>query len=290
MTERSSLAANAIDRVLRPVIRLALVFGLKYQDFDAIVRRLLISEAGRSIRKTSEEAQGKTRSGAKRKLRINVSQLSVATGLSRVDIKERTAAEPMVLPETEMSYTAKTFTLWMQHANDEPALRTVPIVGPDDTISFSTLARMATRGNVHHRAVLSELIRLKMAEQEGDQVSLLATAFVPTSDEQTMLAFLADNTRDHLNAAVSNVSGNAPPFLERVVFSQGIAERDCIAAMNTMRTGWARAHASLVPQLNKAVDNLKADAPFRIRLGVYAYYEPWDPEDPSSEQQDEEPE
>ena len=290
MTERSSLAANAIDRVLRPVIRLALAFGLKYQDFDAIVRRLLISEAGRSIRKAAEEAQGKARSGAKRKLRTNVSQLSVATGLSRVDIKERTAAEPMVLPETEMSYTAKTFTLWIQHANDDPAMRTVPIVGPDDTVSFSTLARMATRGNVHHRAVLSELIRLKMAEQEGDQVSLLATAFVPTSDEQTMLAFLADNTRDHLNAAVSNVSGNAPPFLERVVFSQGIAERDCIAAMNTMRTGWARAHASLVPQLNKAVDNLRADAPFRIRLGVYAYYEPWDPEDPSSEQQDEEPE
>jgi hypothetical protein len=128
-----------------------------------------------------------------------------------------------------------------------------------------------------------------MAEQEGDRVSLLATAFVPSSDEQEMLAFLADNTRDHLNAAVSNVSGDQPPFLERVVFSQGIAERDCIAAMATMRTGWARVHASLVPQLNRATDNLKAEAPFRIRLGVYAYYEPWDPEDPTSEQQDEGP-
>lgn len=177
MTERSSLAASAIDRVLRPVVRLALSCGLKYQDLDAIVRRLLISESSRRNRGASGVSDGTIRSAAKRKPRINVSQLSVATGLSHVDIKDRMAAEPTALPETEMSYAAKTLTLWIQHANDDPALRSVPVVGPDDTVSFATLARIATRGNVHHRAVLDELIRLKMAAQGGDRVFLLATAY-----------------------------------------------------------------------------------------------------------------
>lgn len=290
MIERSALAASAIDRILRPVIRLALAFGLKYQDLDAIIRRLLVTEAKRSIREASAAGGSPTiRSPSKRKPRINVSQLSVATGLNRVDIKERTIAEPESLPHTETSYAAKTFTLWSQLASKDPALRIVPLVASEDTTSFSSLARVATRGNVHHRAVLSDLIRLKIVEQDGDHVGLIADAFVPSSDEQEMLAFLADNARDHLNAAVSNVSGQAPPFLERVVFSQGIAERDCLAAVATMRSAWTRAHANLVPQLDKAVDNLKAEPAFRVRLGVYAYYEPWDSEGPSSEEQDEDP-
>lgn len=273
MSKRAAAAAAAIERVLRPVVRLALAFGLKYQEIDAIVRDLLISEARRS----AEPERGKAR--------VNVSQLSVTTGLSRVDIKDRTQESRTALPATELSYAAKTFTLWHQRAAQDPALRSIPVIAVGDEVSFSALARTATRGNVHHRAVLSELIRLKMAEQDGERVALLAAAFVPSGDEQAMLAFLADNARDHLNAAVSNVTGGEPPFLERVVFSQGIAERDCIAAMDTMRAGWGRVHANLVPQLNRAVDDLGADAPFRVRLGVYAYYEPWDQDDPAPEEQ-----
>lgn len=276
MTRRAQAAAAAIERVLRPIVRLALAFGLKYQDIDAILRDLLISEARR--------AAGGQRPASK----INVSRLSVTTGLNRVEIKERTQASRPQLPATELSYAAKTFTLWQSRAAQDPALRSIPVNAIGDALSFSALARAATRGNVHHRAVLSELIRLKMAEHEGDQVRLLAAAYVPSGDEQEMLAFLADNARDHLNAAVSNVTGGEPPFLERVVFSQGIAERDCIEAMSTMRSGWNRVHASLVPQLNQANDNLGAGAPFRIRLGVYAYYEPWDEEDPAPKESDQE--
>jgi Family of unknown function (DUF6502) len=276
LSKRAAAAAAAIARVLRPIVRLALAFGLKYQEIDTVLRDLLISEARRAA-------------GAQHpKSKVNVSQLSVTTGLSRVEIKERTQLSRAVLPATELSYAAKAFTLWQSRAAQDPALRSLPVNAAGDELSFSALARAATRGNVHHRAVLSELIRLQMAQLDGDHVSLLAAAYVPSGDEQEMLAFLADNTRDHLNAAVSNVIGGESPFLERVVFSQGISERDCIDAMSTMRTGWNRVHASLVPQLNQAVDSLGTEPPFRIRLGVYAYYEPWDEEDPAPKESDQE--
>lgn len=267
MSRRAEAAASAIKRVLRPVVRLALAFGLKYPQLDRIVRELLLDEAGRAV-------------DAKRGKRPNVSQLAVTTGLPRADIRARTVETTVPLPATELSYAAKTFTLWQQKVADDATWRSLPVAAPEGDPSFASLARQATRGNVHHRAVLSELLRLGIAQREEERVSLLAQAFVPAADEQTMLAFLADNTRDHLSAAVSNVMGGQPPFLERVVFSQGIAERDCVAAMATMRSGWNRVHASLVPQLNQAVDALGAEAPFRIRLGVYAYYEPWDEDAP----------
>ncbi|HSV51733.1 MAG TPA: DUF6502 family protein [Burkholderiaceae bacterium] len=273
MSTRTQTAAAAIARVLRPVVRLALAFGVKYQQLDAIVRDLLIDEAARG-------------SSGERKARVNVSQLSITTGLSRVDIKERTGAARSELPATEMSYAAKTFTLWLQEASADAALRSIPVASTQHDITFENLARKATRGNVHHRAVLSELTRLKMVVREGDQVTLLASAFVPTNDEQTMLAFLADNTRDHLNAAVSNVTSGDALYLERVVFSQGLAERDCIAAMATMRAGWNRIHGQLVNHLTQAPDQVGAEQPFRVRLGVYAYYEPWESPDDADKDDD----
>jgi hypothetical protein len=286
MTTRTQAALGAIARVLRPVIRLALAFGVKYQQLDGLVRDLLIEEATRN-------GQGRRRKSGLGKPGVNVSQLSVTTGMSRVEIKERTRTARAALPATEMSYAAKTFTHWLQRSAADPSLRSIPVTSTVDEVTFESLARTATRGNVHHRAVLTELTRLKMAALDGDKVTLLAPAFVPNQDEQAMLSFLADNTRDHLNAAVSNVIGNEPPFLERVVFSQGVAERDCIAAMDTMRLGWNRIHGQLVDHLTQSNDQVGADPQFRIRLGVYAYYEPWSdadvPLDSDDEEHDNEP-
>jgi hypothetical protein len=79
------------------------------------------------------------------------------------------------------------------------------------------VARQGSRGNLHHRAILDELVRLDMADEDDGYVELKAAAFVPAQDLQTMLAFLGDNSRDHLLAAVSNILGERPPMLERSV-------------------------------------------------------------------------
>ena len=62
-----------------------------------------------------------------------------------------------------------------------------------------------------------------MATEIDGRAELDASAFVPSNDLKEMLAFLGDNTRDHLLAGVSNTLGAKPPLLERSVFVGGIS-------------------------------------------------------------------
>ena len=61
------VGAGACARVLRPLVRLALAFGVKHAHLEELLRDLMVDEARRAwLRKGSEP---------------NISQLSVTTGL-----------------------------------------------------------------------------------------------------------------------------------------------------------------------------------------------------------------
>ncbi|WP_345541641.1 DUF6502 family protein [Variovorax defluvii] len=257
--ERTAWVLEACARVLRPVVRLALAFGLKHAHFEAILRELLIDEARRLWKAKGTEP--------------NISQLSVTTGLNRkvVTAKVREAEES--LPHTETSAAAKTLTLWLQMATDDPALRSLPLVADEDRPSFEAVARHASRGNVHHRTILDELVRLKMVSEQAGRVELDAAGFVPAKDLKTMLAFLGDNARDHLLAGVANTLGTAPPLLERSVFAAGITAADCERVHQLVRTRWSAMHHELTRELTRAYEAADTGASGRIRIGVYTYYE-----------------
>ncbi|WP_077000523.1 DUF6502 family protein [Variovorax sp. KK3] len=252
--------------MLRPVVRLALSFGLKHAHFEAMLRDLLIDEARRAWRAKGAEP--------------NISQLSVTTGLNRkvVTAKVRESAE--TLPHTETSAAAKTLTLWLQMVMDDPALRSLPIVSDGETASFDAVARHASRGNVHHRTILVELVRLGMASEKDGRVELEAAGFVPAKDLQSMLAFLGDNARDHLFAGVANTLGADPPLLERSVFASGITVEDCERIHQLARKRWSTLHHELTREMTRAYEAADSSASGRVRIGIYTYYE--DTADPAN--------
>jgi len=84
---------------------------------------------------------------------------------------------------------------------------------------------------------------------------------VPVEDLQSMLAFLGDNGRDHLLAAVSNTLGETPRMLERSVYARGLTLEDCEKIQLLARERWTALHHEL------------ADSKARIRVGIYTYYE-----------------
>jgi hypothetical protein len=122
--------------------------------------------------------------------------------------------------------------------------------------------------------VLEELVRLGLCLRSEGHVELLAEAFVPTADLQSNLAFLADNLRDHANAAVSNVLGDGPLLLERAVFADGLSEADCEAVHQRVRERWGTLHRELVHDLTQAVEAPRGEPDRRLRVGIYVFHEP----------------
>jgi DNA-binding phage protein len=260
MENQLAWVQSACARVLRPVVRLALTMGLKHPQLDELLRDLLLEEARRLW-----QAEGVARP--------NISQLSVTTGLNRkaVTAKVREPGDPLI--GTEASAAAKAFTRWLQMHAEDPVWRRLPITGDEQAMSFEKLAREASRGNLHHRSILDELVRLKLVNELNGHAELAADGFVPHADMQTMLAFLGDNARDHLMAAVANVSGHQPPMLERAIYARGLSIEDCTEIEGLVRKRWNDLHQELSTQMTHAVDATGGQGAGRIRVGIYTYFE-----------------
>lgn len=260
MQERLSWAQAACARVMRPLVRLALGMGLKHPHLEGMLRDLLLEEATRLWQRQGVAAP-------------NISQLAVTTGLNRKDVTARVRRPADPLPHTELSAAAKTFTRWLQLASEDPALAVLPVAANGHGLSFEDVAREASRGDVHHRAVLDELMRLGMCSRvDPGRVELTAEGFVPASDLQGTLAFLGDNLRDHASAAVSNALAEAPLLLERAVYAEGLSEADCDAVHQWMRHRWSGLHRDLVGQLSEAIARSGAQGERRLRIGVYVWH------------------
>jgi hypothetical protein len=253
---------EACARVLHPLVRLALSFGVKHAHLEEVLRDVLVDEARRAwLAKGTEPS---------------ISQLSVTTGLNRKVVTTWVrGAEEASLPQTEMSVEAKTLTLWLEMFSNDPTCRSLPIASQEESKpSFEAVARRASRGNVHHRAILDELVRLNMAIDHDDgTVELAVAGFVPASDLKAMLAFLGDNTRDHLLAGVLNTVGGKPPMLERSVFVAGISREECERIHQLARERWGGLHHELTQEMRRAFEAAHKQDSGRIRVGIYTFYE-----------------
>ena len=258
--EHASWTLAACARVMRPVVKLALAMGVKHPQLQRLLRDLLLDEAQRVWFADKGTAP-------------SISQLSVTTGLNRKVITTRVRETRAPVLDREMSAAAKVLTLWLQMSTNDPALQNLAIAAHGDAPSFENIARLASRGNVHHRAILDELVRLNMASEEDGRAQLNATAFVPSSDLKGMLGFLGDNAGDHLLAAVANTLGAQPALLERSVFVSGISAADCERIHQLARERWSGFHHELTQEMRRAFDAEKSDTAGRIRVGIYAYYE-----------------
>lgn len=254
-----SLALSACARVLRPVVKLALALGLKQAHLQEILNELLLEEGRASWR-----ARG---------IEPNLSQLSVTTGINRKAVTSRVRMPKDALEATEASAAAKVLTLWLQMVMDNPALRTMAITADPAHPSFESTAWMASRGNVHHRAILDELVRLDMVVERENDVELRTEGFIPAKDLAGMLAFFADNGRDHVNAAVSNILSEGAPFLERSVYASGLSIAACEEIHQDARRRWTGLHHALAQAMRLGVEAQPQGPLGRIRVGIYTYFE-----------------
>jgi Family of unknown function (DUF6502) len=257
--QSSQYAYEACEILLRPLVSLALWFGLKYHDLDAVLRKLMLQEANRTWRKRTGKA-------------ASASQLFMTTGIHRKEIK-RLAEAPATteLPSQEKSITSKVFALWLRSTAKSAANNLIPITQSGKKLSFEALVNQVSN-DVHYRSVLDELVRLGVVTEGIDYVNLIAE-YVPQSTPQ-VLGFMTRNVAAHLAAGVSNISEKPAPFLEQAIAAQGYALEECKLIQETARASWREVSAQLLSELEKADAKGSPSNPHSMRIGMYVYFEP----------------
>lgn len=256
------LLACAAD-VLRPLVALLVARGVQYGTLAELAKAIFV-----------EAAQDQVPGGEGARV---ISRLSVATGIHRKEVKRLLALAGATRTPSGDSVSSEVFARWLsdrRYLDAQGRPRVLPRQAAARGPSFESLAR-AVSNDVHPRSILEELLRLKLVVvDDDDRVSLIASAFVPASEERHLLRLLADNVRDHLAAAVSNVTGEAPKFLEQAIFADSLSEQTVREIDRLAREHWQRTFQALVPQVQALIDaedRAGRTGAFRARVGMYVF-------------------
>ena len=218
------------------------------------------------------------------------SRVSLLTGIHRKEVRRlRGAGAPVNVVPTEVSRTSRILAHWLADQrfcgpDGQPlALARTSETGP----SFEELVAAITR-DLRPRAVLDEWLDRGIATLDAeDRVVLAETAYVPGGGDDRQLYYLGRNLHDHIAAAVANVEGKSPAFLERAVHYDGLTreiaeamqERSRSLAMVALQTANREAH-----QACEALEARESvpEGTHRWIFGVYVYAEERQPAGPAT--------
>lgn len=258
-----NLLVESVARVLRPLIRVLIARGVRYPELCDWIKVHYLTVAERDF-----QLDGK---------RVTDSRLHVLTGLQRKDIKALRArqADPTTTPQSA-GPVARVIATWLADI-EQGGAQSMPRLG--DAPSFEALVARVSR-DIHARTIQDELVHQGLARVEGDDLRLIADAYVPSDDDPALLAYLGANLGDHAEAAVSNVQTSDAPFFERAVHYNhltpaAISELDALSRDmmgDALQTLNARA-AEL-----QARDRAGRDSTERFRCGAFVFHQPMEPE------------
>ena len=207
---------EALERILRPLVRLLVGAGITYPFLCSLLKRLYVEVASRDF-----ALDGK---------RATDSRVSLLSGVHRKDVRTlRDDARPAAKLPASVSLGSRVVARWLGEARYLDAAgrpRALPqraARGP----SFEELVATESRQDLRPRAVLDELMRLGIAGlTEDGRVALRVEAFVPSEGGEEKTYYFGRNVADHVAAAVHNLEGGEPPFLERAVSYHGLRAED----------------------------------------------------------------
>ena len=260
--------ATALRRLLKPLVRLAIHYGLTFPALAETLKGIYVEVADEQFK-----LDGK---------RQTDSRVSMLTGVHRKDVKRLREIgadkDQMTLPKS-VSLGAQIVGVWSSQADyldaaGEP--RALPRLSSNESQpSFDSLVRSVSR-DIRSRVVLDEWLRLGVATvDEEDHVRLNRAAFVPASGFDEKAFYLAQNLHDHAAAAAANLVGEGAPFLERCVHYDGVSS-GAIAALAKAAENWGMRALRAVNASVLESDSVQQpqQTAWRINFGVYFYTEP----------------
>ena len=269
MEERHELLLGAVEAVLLPLARLCVVQGLPADHVEEVLKRVYV----RAARERRRDSGGAIGAGAR-----DVSQVAIATGLSRREVARLDAA---MLPRSvqKPSPVNQVYLRWSTSKrlrDDHGQARALPRTGKAP--SFESLAQSVTR-HVHPRSLLDEMLRqdLVTLSEDGQTVHQQPNRYVPAKDEAQLYGFLGANVGDHLAAATANVIRREHSHFEQAIFADELSLESAAAVHKIVAEQWQRVLAEVVPELERMIAEDKAAgraANHRARIGLFTFHEP----------------
>jgi hypothetical protein len=260
--------ALSIRRVLRPLVKFFLSRGIGLQAVVELLKATYVEVAENDF-----PIQGR---------RQTDSRISLLTGVHRKDIRRLRYVNRDITdgPSRIISLSERLAALWTGSPTytDEAGepLPLARLASKGGKKSFEALVRAVSK-DMRSRVLLDEWLRLGVAYQdEEDRVHLAKSAFVPEKGMEEKTYFFGHNVHDHIAAAVHNLNGIVPSFLERSVYYNELSEE---SVKELRRATEIHAMKALLTINKKALEMEKRDARskgqrYRFNFGTYFFSEP----------------
>ncbi len=210
---------TALQRVLKPLIRLALSQGINYQMLLETLKVVFVQVAEEDFKLNDREQTD--------------SRISLLTGLHRKDVHRLRDQPDSTLNQSSLvTLGSQLVGLWISDAdfldsegNPKPIARLASAGGD---LSFERLVARVSK-DIRARPVLDEWVRVGVVHiDENDFVHLNSDAFVPSAGFEEKLFFFQQNIHDHAAATAHNLMNQTPPMLERCVYYDGLTQENIL--------------------------------------------------------------
>lgn len=264
MEQHDTIIAQSIQRLLKPLVRLLLRYGVSYGSFTRILKKVYIEVANNDFR-----VPGKKQS---------VSRISILTGLNRKEVTQLLNEPDITQTGVDERYNraARVISGWLR---DEDFLdrKGDPLpLSFDGELSFSDLVKRYS-GDMPPRAIADELERVGALERVENQLRLTSRGYVPQGDEVAKLQILGTDTADLICTIEHNLQPRTRPRFQRKVSYDRIPPEH----LEAFRKYQARLSQNLLEELNHWLaehdcdsnPEVQGNGRARVGVGIYQFEE-----------------
>lgn len=261
--------ALTIRRMLRPVVRQLIAYGVSYPAFSQLMKQLYVEVAERDFALPYK--------------RQTDSRLALVTGINRKEVAQLRASDVMQAPLPQIEDTLVTTVIgrWMSgppYASPDGVPRLLRYESDDaQAPTFQRLVR-ELGGDIPARAVLDELLRIGSVLLQPDGcVALANEGYIPPAGAEGKLALLGTDPGEVFSTIIHNIEHADAPWLQRkAVYDHVGAEALAQLHAESRRLGEEfirRANALLASYDHDRQPQAPGGARFRVVLGAYYFEE-----------------